>query len=450
MRKKAIGIDPDSQGYVCVLVNTEEERTKVKRFSSTKNGLNMFLKWMELQGDVVIAIEGKQGYSTAMENMLQEKEIPFYSFTPSTVDKYRKSIVSQQKNNAIDAEATALLGLTQESTKRLEKNRHKYFVDYELRMITRSYEARTKEINQNTNRLWKDLMGSCSDLFLFAYGMHPDFELSKDFMDSKGFLQLLEAKRIREWQNLTDKQLHDIMCGNRFRNFEQIIANIKKIALSLSNIPLGIEVELQMKAKHILHLMEMKKQTVHVLEELSLSRPAVGELLSIKGIGVTTASIIAAEIINILRFPNNNRLASYAGLVKKQYATGPDRKNPRMVNNYLFNKRLKNAFMTAAKSYVIHNPDSHLAGYYRNLIKRGMKRTEAIKRVARALVRIIFRKLLQFENNKKSDNVLANNKPNRLNIKSNNTLSQYKYTKYIKQVEGSNKIKKKGKIKNSA
>jgi hypothetical protein len=40
------------------------------------------------------------------------------------------------------------------------------------------------------------------------------------------------------------------------------------------------------------------------------------------------------------------------------------------------------------------NPDSHLSGYFRNLVKkRGMKANEAYKRVARALVRVIFRML---------------------------------------------------------
>ena len=49
--------------------------------------------------------------------------------------------------------------------------------------------------------------------------------------------------------------------------------------------------------------------------------------------------------------------------------------------------------MTAARNYVLYNPDFHLAGYYRNLVKAGMDPMEATKRVARALVRVIFRTL---------------------------------------------------------
>ena len=65
-----------------------------------------------------------------------------------------------------------------------------------------------------------------------------------------------------------------------------------------------------------------------------------------------------------------------------------------MVPNSQFNRRLKDIFMTAARNFVRYNPDSHLSGYFRNLVKkRGMKANEAYKRVARALVRVIFRML---------------------------------------------------------
>lgn len=41
--------------------------------------------------------------------------------------------------------------------------------------------------------------------------------------------------------------------------------------------------------------------------------------------------------------------------------------------------------MTAGRNFVLHNPQSRLAGYHRNLRKRGPSLTKATKRVARAL-----------------------------------------------------------------
>ena len=49
--------------------------------------------------------------------------------------------------------------------------------------------------------------------------------------------------------------------------------------------------------------------------------------------------------------------------------------------------------MTAARNVILYEPGSHLAGYYRNLVKTGMRPLEATKRAARALVRVIFREL---------------------------------------------------------
>ena len=97
-----------------------------------------------------------------------------------------------------------------------------------------------------------------------------------------------------------------------------------------------------------------------------------------------------AEIIDIRRFAREDSLACYAGLGMKEHSTG---QSVRMVPTQLFNHRLKDALMTAALNLVHYNPDSHLAGYHRNLVKRGMSSMQANKRVARALVRVIYRKL---------------------------------------------------------
>jgi len=99
---------------------------------------------------------------------------------------------------------------------------------------------------------------------------------------------------------------------------------------------------------------------------------------------------MTAEIIDIRRFASEDRLASYSGLGRREHVSG---ETARMVPTHNFNRRLKDAFMTAAKNFVRFNPDSHLSGYYRNLIKAGMTPLEATKRVARALVRVIYKQL---------------------------------------------------------
>jgi hypothetical protein len=97
-----------------------------------------------------------------------------------------------------------------------------------------------------------------------------------------------------------------------------------------------------------------------------------------------------AEIIDIRRFAREDSLACYCGFGMREHSTG---QTTSMRPTELFNHRLKDAFMKAARNVVFYNPDSHLAGYYRNLLKAGMSQVQAMKRVARALVRVLFRKL---------------------------------------------------------
>jgi len=149
----------------------------------------------------------------------------------------------------------------------------------------------------------------------------------------------------------------------------------------------------------------LKRQLTEIkimIEKLTKNNKSVKTLEKYRGIGIMTASTLTAEIVDIRRFVKDDNLASYAGLGKHEYKTG---NNEKEIPNCFFNRRLKNAFMTAARNYVLFNPDSHLAGYYRNLMKIGMKKTEARKRAARALVRVFFRDLYSLVEPDNSDKI---------------------------------------------
>jgi len=127
-----------------------------------------------------------------------------------------------------------------------------------------------------------------------------------------------------------------------------------------------------------------------MLDELSRDNKAVAALKQRRGIATITATAFVAEIVDIRRFPREDSLACYSGLGMAERSSG---QSSRMVDSQLFNHRLKDTFMTAARNVVLYDPDSHLAGYYRNLVKAGMAPMEATKRCARALVRVIYRQL---------------------------------------------------------
>ena len=109
--KSTIGIDPDSKGFYCVFQQEGVEKRSKRYFFIDNSGLQEFMKWVLGLGDVIIAIEGSNGQSRPIENILRSNKIVFYSIKPSSVTKYRKAVMGENKNNDKDAEAVGGLAL---------------------------------------------------------------------------------------------------------------------------------------------------------------------------------------------------------------------------------------------------------------------------------------------------------------------------------------------------
>jgi len=300
----AIGIDPDSMGFVCALVKDSKAQAITRRFSVSQKGLSEFLCWVKAEGKPIVGIEGSHGQSRPMEKALREAEMIFHSFKPADTDKFRKAVLGQNKNNERDAESVARYAMALEAQGKLEQYRRVWSADMELQLLTRRYEGIGDQLTGEVNRLWKLLHYACPDLYLLLEGKNGETEQRGKVLKNQGILTLLISKAdIGEWKGLSQSDMRKAMGGG-------------------------------------------------------------------------------------------------SGLGMREHTTGS---TTMMVPTRLFNHRLKDAFMTAARNVVLYDCDSHLAGYYRNLVKAGMQPLEATKRVARALVRVIFRELLALNKSKAND-----------------------------------------------
>jgi transposase len=403
MLRDAIGIDPDSKGCQCALVKPGECQTQQRGYLAIEEGMERFIRWVKKQGDVIMAIEGSNGLSKPMEKALRSAGIVFYSFKPSDVDKFRKAVLGQNKNNKKDAESTARYAMALEAQGKLENCKRVWSPDEELQGLTRSYAQRTKESTREVNRLWKLLRVASVDLYLALGGGHPDIDITENLLQHEGILALLAAKPdIYEWKTLSETDFLAVMGDYNYKGHDKLIRELKKVSSSFKPISQTISLMIKNSTEQIVLLKKQLTEIKRMIEKFTKDNKAVKTLVRYKGIGIMTASTLTAEIVDIRRFVKDDNLASYAGLCKREYKTG---NNEKEVPNCFFNRRLKNAFMTAARNYVLFNPDSHLAGYYRNLVKGGMKQTEARKRVARALVRVFFRDLYSLVEPDNSDKI---------------------------------------------
>jgi len=395
--RSAIGIDPDAKGIRCALVRIGEDKPRMKGFLVTQEGMEGFIRWVKRAGDVIIAIEGSNGQSKPIEQALRSEGIVFYSFKPSDVARFRKAVLGQNKNNDKDAESVARYAMALEAQGKLNSHKRVWFPDAELQGLTRSHEQKTNQLTAEVNRLWKLLRTASPDLYLALGGSNPDIEINGNMLQNQGILALLAEKPdIAEWKTLSGIDFLEAMGGRLYNGRQKLIKELQKVAKTFRPIPLSLSLMIENSVTQILLLKKQLKRIHDMLEQITQDNKAISILRGYRGIATLTASTLIAEIVNIRRFVSNDGLACYAGLGMTDNSTG-ERSN--MVHSSFFNHRLKDTLMTAAKNFVHFNPGSHLAGYYRNLVKGGMSVTESRKRVARALVRVFFRVLYSIEEN---------------------------------------------------
>jgi transposase len=392
--RDAIGIDPDSKGFICAHVKASSGLVKTRGYLATEADLGKFVKWVKGEGEVIVAIEGSNGLSKPLEKALREAGVVFHSFKPADTDKFRKAVLGQNKDNEKDAESVARYAMALEAQGKLDRYRRVWFADAELQLLTRGYERKSQAMTAEVNRLWKLIRHASSELYLALGGNHPEVEVRENMLNSQGILTLLgQQPNLGEWKDLSDEEFLAAMGGDR-KGRRELIQQLRKVAGDFTAVTPAMALMIQDSARTIQRLKRDESDIRKMLDEITKDSPAVQALKEKRGIGTVTAATMVAEIIDIRRFGREDNLAGYMGLGMRKYSTGD---TTRMVTSQLFNHRLKDAFMTAARNYVRFNPGSHLEGYYRNLVKAGMTPLEATKRGARALVRVIFRELYALE-----------------------------------------------------
>jgi len=384
-----VGVDPASGDFQCALTRQGERHIVFRTFSVAESQLHQMVDWIRNEHIDIVAIEGQGGYATPLEKTLRGASIPFYSFSPFKIAKYRQAVLGQHKNNLKDATTVAFYARQLAAQDDLEPYRRTWFPDEVLRPLVRMYEQKQKEATREINRLWQTIHGISGDLYLFLKGSAPGTH-NKRSLSQQWMLKLFAwYPDVHTWQSFTPDGITTVLKEHRAGIIEKVMC-LKDMVSCVSWYSDIEKLRLQVSATTALALKQVVRSLYHQIEAEAAKNPATQRLMCYGGIGALTAAQIVGEIADISRFPNNNHLASYAGLGRREHKTGTGNTERR---NHLFNRRLKNTFFTAARNYTLFNPDSHLTGYYRSLRSRGMKPTEVYKRVARALVRRFYRDL---------------------------------------------------------
>jgi transposase len=155
----------------------------------------------------------------------------------------------------------------------------------------------------------------------------------------------------------------------------------------LSNLEFNEELEkyvLNQHLKELVHIRELKLDLLRKIRSISLKEPAVNLLRSIPGLGFITAFALFAELVDITRFPNLDKLVSYVGLVPSMYSSDDKTVVRGITNRHCAYLR----YMLIEAAWVIVRKDPVMTAYFTRLSngKDKDRKKKAIIRVAKKLM----------------------------------------------------------------
>lgn len=168
-----VGIDPGSGLFDCCLLKGGGSRRSFRSFSIARRDLaGGGIRWLQHEQVGVVAIEGRGGLCTPLEQALRAAAVRFYSIGAYRVGKYRQALLGEHKSNRKDASAVAALAAQLREQGTLEEYRHRWFTDPVLRSLVRMHEQKQREATREINRLWKTIHEASGDLYLTRYAHH--------------------------------------------------------------------------------------------------------------------------------------------------------------------------------------------------------------------------------------------------------------------------------------
>ena len=125
---------------------------------------------------------------------------------------------------------------------------------------------------------------------------------------------------------------------------------------------------------------DVEAEITQIIEEMN------PPTLSVKGIGTISAAIIVSEFGDFSRFPNPDKMLSFAGLEPGYFQSGTAEHNGRMVKRG--SPHLRCALLNCCRSLRLHS--EIFATYYHKKISEGKHESVALSHMAKKLVRLIF------------------------------------------------------------
>ncbi|MBO2946229.1 IS110 family transposase [Paenibacillus sp. F411] len=382
-----VGVDLHKQHHVAVIINCWQEKLDEIKFENKPSAFSTFLlnidKLIEDGLTPVFGLEDVGGYGRSLAQFLTDHGQVVKEVNPALSYAERKSHMTTQKSDSWDAECVARI-LVRQLSQLPDAKPHDLF--WSIQQLVTRRNALVKAQGALKNQLhiqlshhypsYKKFFSEVDGKTALAFWKRYPSPSSLDGVSVKKLTTfLLEAsnntcsvKKANEILKLMKEDGHTAKEHQETRDF--LVRSIVR--------------DISFKKKEMNYVEGELKQLMSLLDF---------QLDSMPGIDLVTASALIAEIGDVRRFPNANKLARFAGITPVFFGSGGKGKEHKSKQG---NRALHALFYNLAVQQVQVAKGSKLPrnavfyAYYQRKLKEGKTKGQALVCIMRRLVNIIY------------------------------------------------------------
>jgi len=380
-----IGMDLHKSSHTAVLVNcwnekleTIEIENKPSEFSKLEKRVSK--KAMKLGLKPIYGLENAYGYGRALAVWLIEKGYTVKDINPALAYDQRKSAPTFKKNDEYDAYCVATVMINQ---------------------LNALPDAKPEDNHWTLAQLVNRRDTLINDGIRLKNGLHE--QVSKAYPSYRKFFCEIDRKTaLYFWKTYpSPKYLVNKSANELYSEFKSIAGNIalNKAELILDCIQNDGDTHREFQDSRDFITQSLVRDLEHQVVELAQIESEIEKILdtfdmkltTIPGVGTAIASKLIAEIGDIRRFPNADKLARFAGIAPIRFSSGGKGKEESSKQG---NRELHGLFYFLVVSMVCchHGKPNQpvFYAYYCRKISEGKTKSQALVCIMRRLVNIVY------------------------------------------------------------
>ena len=369
-----VGIDISKFKHDCAVVDElGDVITPSWSFQNDCEGFSLLRELLDaLDGKKKIGLEVTGHYGQNLKLFLANNDFSFMEFNPLLINRFVHSkSLRKTKTDSIDALMIAQYLMTVE----YKPYPPSFYTLEKLKSLTRFRDSlvrqRSKQLVELTNILDKVFPEfkpffkgrfSATALYLLSHYASPE-KISS--MNSKSYEPLRRLSRGKF--SMVDFVELKTLAGNTVGSTCDYLLQEMEITIDICN-------QLQSKVD------EVEQQISDCVLGLDPS------MLTIPGIGVSSAAVILSEFGDLSKFNSPSKLLSFAGIEPGYFQSGTSESTGKMVKHG--SSHLRYAIMNCAQTVINNEPT--FAAYYAKKRAEGKEHRVALTHVAKKLLRVIY------------------------------------------------------------